>query len=63
MVWLALSFLIVVSGFKLPRADGRILDAGITAVVEQELETGRLKGKVSLNEMIDYSFINLLGKK
>jgi NitT/TauT family transport system substrate-binding protein len=43
--------------------DGRILDAGITATVEQELETGRLKGKLSLNEMIDYSFINALGKK
>jgi len=43
--------------------DGRILDAGITATVEQEIETGRLKGKISLNEMIDYSFINSLGKK
>ncbi|HXK28548.1 MAG TPA: ABC transporter substrate-binding protein [Candidatus Binatia bacterium] len=43
--------------------DGRILDAGITATVEQELETGRLKGKISLNEMIDPSFINSLGKK
>jgi NitT/TauT family transport system substrate-binding protein len=43
--------------------DGRILDAGITATVEQELETGRLKGKLSLNEMIDYSFINSLGKR
>jgi len=43
--------------------DGRILDAGITATVEQEIETGRLKGKISLNEMIDYNFINSLGKK
>ena len=43
--------------------DGRILDAGITATVEQEIETGRLKGKVSLSEMIDYSFINSMGKK
>ena len=43
--------------------DGRILEAGITATVEQEIETGRLKGKVSLNELIDYSFINTLGKK
>jgi len=43
--------------------DGRILDAGITATIEQEIETGRLKGKVSLNEMIDYSFINSMGKK
>jgi NitT/TauT family transport system substrate-binding protein len=43
--------------------DGRILDAGITATVEQEIETGRLKGKIPVNEMIDYSFINALGKK
>jgi ABC-type nitrate/sulfonate/bicarbonate transport system substrate-binding protein len=43
--------------------DGRILDAGITATVEQEIETGRLKGKITLNEMIDYSFINSMGKK
>lgn len=43
--------------------DGRILDAGISATVEQEMETGRLKGKISLNDMIDNSFINSLGKK
>lgn len=43
--------------------DGRILDTGITATVEQELETGRLKGKIAVNEMIDPSFINSLGKK
>ena len=43
--------------------DGRILDAGITATIEQEIETGRLKGKISLSEMIDGSFINSMGKK
>ena len=43
--------------------DGRILDAGIVATVEQELETGRLKGKIPLSEMIDSSFINSLGKR
>ncbi|HKA34266.1 MAG TPA: ABC transporter substrate-binding protein [Candidatus Binatia bacterium] len=43
--------------------DGRILDAGITATVEQELETGRLKRKIPLVELVDDSFINLLGKK
>ena len=43
--------------------DGRILDAGIIATVEQEIETGRLKAKISVTEMIDYSFINSLGKK
>jgi NitT/TauT family transport system substrate-binding protein len=42
--------------------DGRILDAGITATIEQELETGRLKGKLSSNDLIDNSFINALGK-
>ena len=39
------------------------LSAGITATIEQEIETGRLKGKISLNEMIDHSFINSMGKK
>ncbi|HVO92628.1 MAG TPA: ABC transporter substrate-binding protein [Terriglobales bacterium] len=43
--------------------DGRILDAGITATIEQEIETGRLKGKIPLNEMIDMSFINTMGKR
>ena len=43
--------------------DGRILDAGITATVEQEMETGRLKTKISASDLIDPSFINALGKK
>lgn len=42
--------------------DGRILDAGIVATIEQEIETGRLKGKLSAAEMIDNSFINLMAK-
>ena len=42
--------------------DGHILDAGILATVEQEMETGRLKAKISVNEMIDHSFINPIGK-
>ncbi|HEX7233461.1 MAG TPA: ABC transporter substrate-binding protein [Candidatus Binatia bacterium] len=43
--------------------DGRILDAGIVATIEQEIETGRLKSKIPVSEMIDNSFINLFGKK
>ena len=42
--------------------DGRILDAGIVATIEQETETGRLKGKISASAMIDDGFINLIGK-
>jgi NitT/TauT family transport system substrate-binding protein len=42
--------------------DGRILDAGISATVEQEMETGRLKRKISVNEMIDFSFIKSMGR-
>ena len=42
--------------------DGRILDAGIIATIEQEIETGRLKGKISASEMIDLSFIKLMAK-
>jgi NitT/TauT family transport system substrate-binding protein len=43
--------------------DGRLLDAGITATIEQETDAGRLKGKVSASELIDSSFINSLGTK
>jgi ABC-type nitrate/sulfonate/bicarbonate transport system substrate-binding protein len=43
--------------------DGRILGAGISATVEQEIQTGRLKGNISLDEMIDYSLIHTLGRK
>ena len=43
--------------------DGRILDAGIVATIEQESEAGRLKGKISASEMIDNSFISAFGKK
>ena len=43
--------------------DGHILGAGISTTVEQEIQTGRLKGNISLDEMIDYSFINALGRK
>ena len=43
--------------------DGRLLEAGIAVTIEQEMETGRLKRKISPGEMIDSTFINLLGKK
>ena len=43
--------------------DGRILDAGITATVEQEAEAGRLKSKISVGDLIDASFIAAFGKK
>ena len=43
--------------------DGRILDAGIVATIEQESEAGRLKGQISAGEMIDNSFINAFGKR
>ena len=43
--------------------DGRILDAGIAATVEQEAEAGRLKAKISASDVIDSSFITAFGKK
>jgi NitT/TauT family transport system substrate-binding protein len=43
--------------------DGRILDAGIIATVEQEVETGRLKAKISAGDLIDSSFIAAFGRK
>jgi NitT/TauT family transport system substrate-binding protein len=43
--------------------DGRILERGITVTIEQEQETGRLKRKIAVSEMVDQTFISLLGKK
>jgi len=43
--------------------DGRLLEAGIAVTIEQEVETGRLKRKLTPSEVIDPTFINLLGKR
>jgi NitT/TauT family transport system substrate-binding protein len=43
--------------------DGRLLEKGIAVTIEQEMETGRLKRKLSPSEVIDPTFINLLVKK
>jgi hypothetical protein len=43
--------------------NGYIAEKTIPVVIEQEYETGRIKRKVSLDELIDRSFINSLGKK
>lgn len=43
--------------------DGRLLEKGIALAIEQEWETGRIKRKIPPGEMIDPTFINLLGKK
>jgi NitT/TauT family transport system substrate-binding protein len=43
--------------------DGRLLEAGITVTIEQEMETGRLKRKIPVSELVDQTFISLLGKK
>ena len=41
------------------RADARF----VVVVSTQELETRRLKRKIPLSEIVDYSFIGSLGKK
>jgi NitT/TauT family transport system substrate-binding protein len=43
--------------------DGRILERGITVTIEQEVETGRLKRKILVSEMVDQTFMSLLGNK
>lgn len=43
--------------------DGRIFEKGIAMVIEQEFETGRIKRKIPVAEMVDSTFINLLAKK
>jgi NitT/TauT family transport system substrate-binding protein len=42
--------------------DGQIAEKVIPMVIEQELESGRLKKKVTLEDMVDRSFIKALGK-
>jgi len=41
--------------------DGRIAEKAISAVIDQEFETGRIKKKISVDEIIDRSFMNLPG--
>jgi NitT/TauT family transport system substrate-binding protein len=43
--------------------NGRMAEKAVPAVIEQEYEGGRLKRKVSMDEIIDRSFISLLGGK
>lgn len=43
--------------------DGRIAEKGIMTVAEQEFETGRIKREVTVDEMVDRSFMTLLNKK
>jgi NitT/TauT family transport system substrate-binding protein len=42
--------------------DGQIAEKVIPLVIEQEIESGRLKKKVTLEDMVDRSFIKALGK-
>lgn len=43
--------------------NGKIAEKAIPVVIEQEFETGRIKRKITLDELIDRSFINLVGGK
>lgn len=43
--------------------NGRIAEKGIELVAEQEFANGRIKRKVTLDEMIDRTFMNMLGNK
>jgi NitT/TauT family transport system substrate-binding protein len=42
--------------------DGQIADKVIPVVIEQELESGRLKKKITVEDLVDRSFIKALGK-
>ena len=43
--------------------DGKIAEKGIGVVIDQEFETGRLKKKITIDDMVDRSFISAFGKK
>jgi hypothetical protein len=42
--------------------NGQIAEKAIPIVIEQEFETGRIKKKLTLEDMLDRSFIRALGK-
>lgn len=43
--------------------DGRIAEKAIPVVIEQEFETGRIKKKLSVDDLVDRSYMKLLGGK
>jgi ABC-type nitrate/sulfonate/bicarbonate transport system substrate-binding protein len=43
--------------------DGKIAEKGIGIVADQEFEEGRVKKRVSIDEMIDRSFMLTIGRK
>ena len=43
--------------------NGRLAEKAIPVVIEQEFESGRIKRKITLDELIDRSFISLVGGK
>jgi NitT/TauT family transport system substrate-binding protein len=43
--------------------NGKIAERAIPVVIEQEFETGRIKRKITLDELVERSFINTLGGK
>jgi NitT/TauT family transport system substrate-binding protein len=43
--------------------NGQIAEKVIPLVIDQEFESGRIKKKVTVEDMVDRSFISLLGKK
>ena len=43
--------------------DGKMAEKGIGIVINQEFETGRLKKKLTIDDMVDRSFIAAFGKK
>jgi hypothetical protein len=43
--------------------DGKIAEKGIGIVIDQEVETGRMKKRITIDDMVDRSFISAFGKK
>ncbi|MEK7229026.1 MAG: ABC transporter substrate-binding protein [Candidatus Binatota bacterium] len=43
--------------------NGRLAEKAIPVVIEQEFESGRIKKKITLDELVDHSFMSLMGGK
>jgi NitT/TauT family transport system substrate-binding protein len=65
--WVKMDPAIAPSGYDQYRdsfpIDGKISEKGIGIVADQEFEQGRIKRKITIDEMVDRSFMKLLGGK
>ena len=43
--------------------NGRLAEKAIPVVIEQEFDSGRIKKKITIDDLVDHSFMSLMGGK